>query len=123
MAQLFELPNFNAIMIKSFELPKVDTLVTPYKALNELALANIEKLIALQTKNLEKYSTLALNSVKEASAVTDVDKSQAYFKKQAELSKKVAEDVKADVDVVSDMSKAYVAELQSIVAASVKKVA
>ncbi len=123
MAQLFELPNFNAIMFKSFELPKVDALVAPYKALNELALANVEKLVALQSTNYVKYSNLALASLKEAAAVTDVEQSKAFAEKQVELSKKVASDIQADVQVASDMSKAYVAELQSVVAASVKKAA
>ena len=75
----------------------------------------------LQSANYVKYSNIALAALKEASAVTDVEQSQAYFEKQAELSKKVAEDVKADIQVVAEIGKAYVAELQSVVAASVMK--
>ena len=110
-------------MAQAFEFPNVDAFMAPYKALNELALANAEKLITLQSGNYIKYSNIALASLKEAAAVTDVEQSQAYFKKQTELSTKVAEDVKADVNVVAEIAKAYVDELQSVVAESAKKVA
>ncbi len=110
-------------MTKAFELPNVDALVAPYKALNELALANAEKLVALQSANYVKYSNLVLANLKEAAALTDIEQSKAFAEKQVELSKKIAEDVKADANVVVEIGKAYVAELQSVVAASAKKVA
>ncbi len=110
-------------MAQSFELPNIDALMAPYKVLNELAQANVEKLVALQTRNLAKYSTLALNSVQEVSKLTDIKQSQAYFDKQGELSKKVAEDIAADLKVVAEMSQAYAAEAQKVVADSAKKVA
>ena len=110
-------------MANSFELPNIDALIAPYKALNDLAQANVEKLVALQTKNFTKYSEMALNSVKEASALTDMEQSQAYLAKQAELNKKVAEDMAADLKAVAEMSQAYAAEAQKVVAESAKKVA
>ena len=110
-------------MAQSFELPNVDTLVAPYKALNELALANAEKLIALQSANYVKYSNVVLASLKSASEISDVEQSKTFIEKQTAVSQQVAEDVKADVQVVADMGKAYVAELQSVVAASAKKAA
>lgn len=109
------------MMTKAFELPNVDALVAPYKALNELAQANVEKLVALQSKNFQKYSELALANLKEAATVTDVEQSKAFAEKQIELSKKIAEEAKADVQLVADMGQAYVAELQSVVAENVNK--
>lgn len=110
-------------MAQSFELPNIDALIAPYKALNELAQANVEKLVALQTKNFSKYSEMALNSVQEAAKLTDMDQSQAYLAKQGELSKKVAEDIAADLKTVADMSQAYAAEAQKVVAENASKIA
>ena len=108
-------------MAQSFELPNIDALIAPYKALNELAQANVEKLVALQAKNFGKYSEMALTSAKEASALTDLEQSQAYLAKQGELSKKVAEDIAADLKAVAEMSQAYAVEAQKVISESAKK--
>ncbi len=107
-------------MAKSFELPNIDALMAPYKALNELAMANAEKLISVQSANYVKYSNMALASLKEAAVVTNVEKSKAYFKKQADLTRQVTEDLGSDVNVVAEMGNAYVAELQSVLVSSAK---
>lgn len=110
-------------MAQSFELPNIDALIAPYKALNDLAQANVEKLVALQTKNFSKYSEMALNSVQEASKLTDMEQSQAYLAKQGELSKKVAEDIAADLKTVAEMSQAYAVEAQKVVSENASKIA
>lgn len=108
-------------MAQKFELPNADEMMAPFKALNDLAMANAEKLVALQSKNFEKYSKMALSSVQEASTLTDMDQSQAYLAKQGELSKKAAEDIAADLKAVAEMSQAYAAEVQKVVAEGVEK--
>ena len=108
-------------MAQQFELPKAEELLAPVKALNELAIANAEKLVALQSKNFEKYSKIALSSLQEASAVADLEQSQAYFKKQGEVSKQVAEDFAADMKEVAELGQAYVAEVQKVVSENVAK--
>lgn len=113
-------------MINQFELPKFDVsqaeeFFAPYKALNALAIANTEKLVALQAANFVKYSNVAINNLKEATAVSDVEGSKAFFEKQAEVAQQVAEDVKADVSEVTELNNAYFAEVQSVFQANVEK--
>ncbi|MDO6462106.1 phasin family protein [Granulosicoccaceae sp. 1_MG-2023] len=103
------------------EFPKADELLAPMKALNELALSNAEKMIKLQSQNFEKYSKLALNNFQEASTVSDVEASKAFFSKQGELSKKVAEDVAADLKTFADLGQSYVAEVQKVVSENIAK--
>jgi phasin family protein len=108
-------------MAQQFELPKADELLAPFKALNELALSNAEKLVSMQSKNFEKYSKIALSSLQEAAQVSDLEQSQAYFTKQGEVSKKVAEDMAADMKEVAELGQAYAAEVQKLMSESVSK--
>lgn len=110
-------------MAQKIELPKAEELLAPFKSLNELAIANAEKLVALQSKNFEKYSKIALSSMKEASEITDLEQSQAFFQKQGELSKKAADDIAADLKEVAEMSQAYASEVQKVVTESISKTA
>ena len=108
-------------MFPTFEMPKAEEFLAPFQSLNALAMSNMEALVALQTKNFEKYSTLTLATIKEASAITDIEQSKAFMEKQAELSKQVTEELTADATTVVEMSKAYTAEVQKLVAANVEK--
>lgn len=113
-------------MINQFELPKFDlsqaeVFIAPYKALNNLAIANTEKLVALQAANVVKYTNVAIGNLKEAATITDVEGSKAFFEKQAEVAQQVAEDVRADVQEVTEINKAYIAEVQSVFQANVEK--
>lgn len=110
-------------MTPSFELPKPEEFVAPFKALNDLAMANAEKLVALQSKNFEKYSNVVLSNIKDASQISDLEGSKAFFEKQADLSKKVTEDFTADVQEIAEIGKEYAAEVQKLVTENVEKVA
>ncbi len=113
-------------MINQFELPKFDIaqaeeFFAPFKALNALALANTEKLVALQATNFTKYSNVALANLKEAAAVTTPDQSQEYFKKQADIAQQVATDLQADLQDIAELNNAYFAEVQSVFQTNVEK--
>lgn len=108
-------------MFQTFELPKAEEFFAPIQSLNALAVSNMEKLVALQTKNFEKYSALTLANIKEASSITDLEQSKEFFEKQAELSKKVSEELTADAAVVAEIGKSYAAEVQALVTANVEK--
>ncbi len=106
-------------MAQKYELPKAEEFLAPFKALNEVTLANAEKLVALQSKNFEKYSKIALSSLQEAAKVSNLQQSQAYFTKQGEVSKQVAEDFAADLKEVAELGQSYVAEVQKLVSEGV----
>ena len=118
--------NRTPIMANQFELPKFDLaqaeeLFAPIKALNALALANTEKLVSLQAASFVKYSNVALSNLKAASEVSDLEGSKAFFENQAKVAQQVAEDVKADVQEVVALNKAYLAEVQSVFQSNVEK--
>ena len=98
-----------------------EELLEPVKALNTLALQNVEKLVALQSKYFAKYSAILLENIKEASEVKDLEQSKVFFEKQGELSKKVAEDFSADVKEVAELTSAYAADVRAVISANVEK--
>lgn len=113
-------------MMNQFELPKFDLsqaeeFFAPYKALNALAIANAEKLVALQANNFVKYSSVAITNLKDAAEISDAEGSKVFFEKQVEVAQQVAEDVKADVQEVVELNKAYFAEVQSVFQSNVEK--
>ena len=110
-------------MAPTFEFPNAEEMLAPFKTLNELAMANAEKLVSLQSKNFEKYSNIVLSNMKEAAQVSDLEQSKAFFEKQAELSKQVAEDFAADVQEITDLGKEYATEVQKLVTENVEKLA
>jgi phasin family protein len=109
-------------MAQKFELPKTDDFLTPFKAFNDLALANAEKLVSMQTKNFEKYSKIALTSMQEAAEVTDIEASQAFFAKQNEVTKQVAEGFAADLKVFAEFGQSYTDDLQKVAKTNIEKV-
>ncbi|MCB1757699.1 MAG: phasin family protein [Gammaproteobacteria bacterium] len=108
-------------MAQQFAFPQAEEFLAPFKAFNELALANAEKLVALQSKNFEKYSQLALSNLQEAVQVSDLEQSKAYFAKQGDLSKQVAEDLTADLKEVIELGQAFTADVQKLMSENVAK--
>lgn len=108
-------------MAQPFTFPQADEFLAPFKAFNELALANAEKMVALQSKNFEKYSQLTLSNMQEAAKLTDLEQSKAYFAKQSDLGKKIAEDFTADMKEVVALGQAFTADVQKLVTENIAK--
>lgn len=103
------------------ELQKTADLIAPMKALNELALSNAEKMIKLQTSSYEKYSTLALDTLQEATSVSDLESSRSFLTKQADVSKKVAADLTDEMKAYAELGNAYLKEIQKVMSDSLAK--
>ncbi|HBR99208.1 MAG TPA: hypothetical protein DD979_17795 [Gammaproteobacteria bacterium] len=109
-------------MTPTFDVPNAEEIFAPYKALSDLALANAEKLVSLQSKNFLKYSNVVIANLKEAAQCTDMDQSREFFEKQADLSKQVAEDFSADMKEVAEIGQAYAVEVQKLFSENAEKV-
>ena len=102
---------------------KTEEMLAPARALNELALAKLERLVELQLDNTRKYTTVALDSMKAAMAVKDAEGVKSYTEQQAEVARKTAETMVEDGKVLVAMGKEYSEEVQSILKSSFEKVA
>lgn len=105
-------------MTQAFDIEKA---MAPSKAFTALAIEKAEALISLNTSLLNKYSAMTIANAKEAIEVKDQDAAQAYFAKQGDVAKEVLESLVADSKEVAKISEEYTAEVQKLVADSVKK--
>lgn len=82
--------------------------------LNSLAVAEVEKLAALQLATLQNYSVLGINQLKGAAAVNDLDSLKVYLSKQPELLKSVGEKMVADAQALTKIGVEFGVEAQKV---------
>ncbi len=120
-------------MKQSYKLTDTEVLLKSYKALAELVVANAEKLVSLQTKHFMEHSDVACSNVKDAASISDLEQSIAFFQKQTEIAKHVAETGRQDAtelsklsqayaDDIVELSNAYIADIQSVFFANAEEV-
>lgn len=90
--------------------------LAPVLQLNQLAIANAEKLAALQLASFERYAKLGLIEWKMAVlALEDPQYLQTYLVKQGKLLKIVCEKFLADTQQIAQLSTEFSAEAQQVV--------
>lgn len=104
-------------MTQAFDFEKA---LAPSKAMTSLAIEKAEALIALNTELLTKYSQMTIANTKAAIEVKDAEAAKEYFSKQGEVAKEVMESMMEDSKKVAKISEEYTAEVQKLVAESVK---
>lgn len=91
-----------------------DRFLTPIREFNKLAVAQFEKLAALQMASLQEYTTIGLAQMKSVSAVQDIGGVQDYLAQQNEVLKNVGEKFAADARALMELSKEFGDEAQQI---------
>ncbi len=94
----------------------------PVHKFNQLAVANVEKLAALQLASLQDYSDLSIAQLKAALEISDVESLQDYVKKQAELASAVREKLVADAKAVTELGGEFSSEAKKLAEESFKAV-
>lgn len=101
----------------------VQELLAPAKALNELALAKVERAVDLHLQAASRLSNIMLVATKEALEVQDVAGAQAYLEKRQEVANQVAQDLVKDAQTVAELGKEYAEEAGKLVATNVSRFA
>jgi len=101
----------------------VQELLAPAKALNELALTNVERAVDLHLQAVTRLSSIMLTASKEALEVHDVEGAQAYLEKRKEVANQVAQDLVKDAQTVAELGKEYAEEAGKLVTENVSKFA
>lgn len=100
-------------MTPTFDFEKA---LAPSKAFAALSIAKTERLIALNTELMTKYSGLTMTNVKSAMEVKDLEAAQAFFAKQGDVAKEVMETMLEDGKTIAKIGEEYTAEVQKLVA-------
>jgi len=93
----------------------VEKFVAPLQELGALNVANIEKLISLQVEAFEEAAKTAVESLKKAAAVKDLEGAKGYFTSQSEVVKQSVESAVARSKSVAEIAQAYPASVKKIV--------
>ena len=100
----------------------VEKLAAPVKELNALAVKNIETLTELQLKTIQDNAAIGVESIKSASAITDLEGLQSFLTDQAEVAKQITEGILANARTVAELSQGYATEAKEIAESSLKAV-
>ena len=101
----------------------VEELLAPAKALNELALNTVERIVDLQLQAAARLSSAMLTASKDALAVQDAASAQAYLEKRKDVASQVAQDLAKDAQTIVELGKEYAEEAGKVVTANVSKFA
>ena len=99
----------------------VQEFLAPAKALNELALSTVERVVDLQLQVAARLSSAMLAASKEALEVQDVAGAQAYFEKRREVAAQVGQDLAKDAQTIVELGKEYAEGAGKVMTANVSK--
>jgi len=97
-----------------------DKYITPVRELNNLAIANMEKLMGLQVKYIEDTVKVGLEQLKTASSISDVEGFKNYITTQVAVSKQLTERAIEDGRTVAELGNTYATEVQKVVKDALK---
>lgn len=100
-----------------------ETLINTVQKFNQLTVAKLEKLTALQMNALRGYSDLSIKHLKELAEVNNPQALQAYLGKQSESIKSVSEKLVADTKAAAEVGVEYGQEAQKIASDSFQSTA
>lgn len=106
-------------MAKSTEFGHIEEVLAPARSLNELALANVERLVNLHIDSTRKYAEIGLQNMREAFEIKDLSGAQAYMAKQREVAENVTENLVNDAKVVAELGRQYTDKVQKVLAKGV----
>ena len=92
------------------------------KALNELAIANSEKLVALNVAQLQKQADVALSAWRSMLDVKDLSDVQGYMASQSEVARELLNGIVADSKTVAKLGEETAAEIGKLVNANIEAI-
>jgi len=96
----------------------IEKLTAPVQELNAIAVKNIEELTALQLKTIQENA----ESIKSATAITDLEGFQSFLTEQVEVARQITESILANARTVAELSQGSAAEAKDIVESSLQAV-
>ena len=93
---------------------QTEKYLAPVQALNALLVDNVEKLVSLQIKRFEENAKLAVEQLKAATAIKDVDGLKEYMGTYAEVARQFGERSVEDVRTIIELGNTSSAKAQSI---------
>ena len=92
-----------------------ENYLAPVKAINELTIKNLEKVVNHQVKSFKENAKIGVDSLKAASEITDVESWKAYVTSQLDVARNASESLVSDARAYAEMGQEYTSEVRAIV--------
>ncbi len=96
-----------------------ESYLAPAKAINELTIKNIEKVVNHQVKTIQDNAKIGLESLKSAAEIKDVDGWKAYVTGQLDVARSASENLVSDAKAFAELGQEYTNEIRSIVESAI----
>ena len=92
-----------------------ENYLEPVKAINELNIKNVEKIVNHQVKSLKDSTKIGVDTLKAAASVTDLESWKSFVTGQLEVAKSASEALMSDARAYAEMGQEYTSEVRGIV--------
>ena len=96
-----------------------ETYLAPVKAINELTIKNVEKVVNHQVKTFKDNAKIGVDSLKAAANVTDIESWKAYVTSQMEVARNASEAMVSDAKAFAEMGQTYTSDVREILESAV----
>ena len=98
----------------SFLQPNTIALPAPMVKANKLLVTELERLVNFQMGIMRYYVDIALNQLKAAAEISDVNSLQEFFKGQVEVTDKVRQRMIEDTKALANLGTSFKADLDAL---------
>ena len=88
---------------------QAEKLLVSIKDLNNLMMANVQRLMKMNIDLVENYTQIGLDNYKSATSIKSVDELVEYAQKQSDIAQDVGRKITEDAKTVIEMSNQYLA--------------
>ena len=103
-----------ALMLSAFG-GSLRPVFAPLRKMNEIAIAHVEKVVAIQLESAKAHANLGIDQWKAAAEVSDPSSFMAYVAKQGAFATNIAEQVVSDVQKLRELGGDFVEKAQTVV--------
>lgn len=96
-----------------------EKFVAPVRELNELTLNNIEKIAAIQVKNIQENAKISVDALRSTAGIKDIDSLRSYLDSQVSVAQDLYQKAVEDAQEIARLSESYASDVKAIVKKSV----
>lgn len=93
---------------------QAENLLASIKELNNLMMTNVQKLMKMNIDLVENYTQISLDNYKTATDIKSVDELVEYAQKQREIAQEISKKIAEDAKAVIEMSNEYLASSKRV---------
>jgi phasin family protein len=94
------------------------TFYEPLAKINQLLIANLEKVAEFQMDAVKSYAELTMKQFKDLAEVRDIESLKSYGSAQAEVASTIGKKIMEDLKTLTEMGGEFKAEVEKVISAA-----